>query len=95
MSVEFPSDSETDRELSLDRDLVIGRLQEYGVEIESEDIEDQDDNTLIGTIVTLATMYDFDMDDILPQITPVDSRTRNDGEVTLAMIYEEESNDEV
>jgi len=95
MSVEFPGGSEMDRGFPLDRELIIGRLQEFGVEIEPEDIEDQDDNELIGTIVTLATMYDFDMDDILPQVTPVDSRTRNDGDVTLAMIYEEESEDEV
>lgn len=63
---------------ALDRELIIGRLQEYGVGIEPEDLEGLDDQDVMGEIVTYVAMYDLDMDDILPEVTPIEHRTRGE-----------------
>lgn len=76
---EIPGNNfEVDDQYPIDRQLVVGRLQEYGIDIELEDLDDKDDADVMGIIVTYATMYDFDMDDILPQVTPIENRTKDD-----------------
>jgi hypothetical protein len=78
MSEELSHEFETSQEPLIDRQLVVGRLQEYGIEIELEDLEDLDENDLLGEIANLVTMYDLDIDDILREVTPIESRTGND-----------------
>ncbi|MEO8691818.1 MAG: hypothetical protein ABI397_03485 [Candidatus Saccharimonas sp.] len=68
-------------ESKLDRELVAGRLRELGVQ---EDLayllnpEELDDNEVLGEIVTLATMYDLDIDDVLRETTPIEQRNEVD-----------------
>lgn len=72
---------EQDYEPAIDRNLVIGRLRELGVQEDLGyllDEDEMDDNVLMGEIVMLADMYDFDMDDVLPETLPIESRTRNE-----------------
>jgi hypothetical protein len=69
-------------EARLDIDFVIGRLNELGIDVEREELEGEDDNDTIGNITMYATMYDFDIDDVLPQVTPIEGRAKSElGEV--------------
>lgn len=80
-------------EPKLDRNLVVGRLRELGVEEDLEYLLDEstlDDNDLMGEIVMLATMYDLDIDEVLRETTPIEHRARNDHGVTLKEIYGED-----
>lgn len=65
-------------EAKIDLRLVVGRLQEYGVEVELEDFEGLDPDEVMGDIVNYATMHDLDMDDILREVTPIESRKMDD-----------------
>ncbi len=68
-------------EPKLDRQLVVGRLRELGIKEDLEYLFDEhefDDNVLLGEIVTLALMYDLDMDDVLPEVAPIEKRTRGE-----------------
>lgn len=78
---EFERGHETDSEPPLDRELVVGRHQEHGVNIEPEDLKGEDDNDVLGLVTTYATIYDIDVDDILRQVTPIKKRIHEeDGE---------------
>lgn len=61
----------------LDRNLVVKRLQEYGVPIEPEDLEDLDEDEVYDLILSYTSACDIDMDEILPQVTPVESRNKS------------------
>lgn len=62
----------------LDRALVVGRLQEFGVDIEPEDLDGLDDEAVMGVILNYSTMYDLDIDDVLPEVTPIEHRTKGE-----------------
>lgn len=83
------SEVEHQTEAKLDRQHVVGRLRELGVQEDLEYLLDDelDDNECLGEIATLASMYGLDPDDVLRETTPIESRVRNDGGVTLAEIY--------
>jgi|GEM_PF-5753193 len=65
-------------EPKIDLRLVVGRLQEYGVVVEMEDFEGLDPDDILGDIANYATMYDLDIDDILREVTPIESRKMDD-----------------
>lgn len=65
-------------EAKIDLALVVGRLQEYGVEVELEDFEGLGPDDIMGDIAGYATMYDLDIDEILRQVTPIESRKMDD-----------------
>ncbi len=68
-------------EPKLDRQSAVGRLRELGVQEDLDYLLDEselDDNDLMGEIVTLATMYDLDMDDVLRETTPIERRTKGE-----------------
>lgn len=70
-------------ERPLDRSLVVGRLQEYGVNVELEDFEGLDDNEVMGDVTTYALEFGIDMDEIFPEIFPVVKRFKSElGEVS-------------
>ncbi len=75
------SNPEQSLEPKLDRELVVGRLHESGVDEDLDYLLDEsefDDNDLLGEILTLAAMYDLDMDDVLPETTPIERRTKGE-----------------
>ena len=79
MSEFFPSSNPERDEHSadIDRRLVDGRLQELGVYEDLDylfDEEYDDPETLLGEILTLATMYNLDIDEVLRETTPIESR---------------------
>jgi len=78
MSEFMPGSPESEPEHSIDRELIVGRLQEYGAEIEPEDLEGLDDNDVMGVLATYATMYDLDLDEILPETLPIEKRRREE-----------------
>lgn len=70
-----------DGEPKIDRQLVIGRLRELGVREDLDYLLDKsefDDNDLMGEILTLATMYDLDIDEVLRETTPIERRTKGE-----------------
>jgi|TARA_B100001245_G_scaffold55335_1_gene37493 hypothetical protein len=77
MSEILSNNSEYETPILLDRSLVIGRLQEYGVPIEPEDLEGLDEDEVYDAILTYALQAGVDMDEILPQVAPVESRDRS------------------
>ena len=61
----------------LDRELIVGRLQEYGVPIEREDLDGLDEDEVYDAILTYTLQAGLDMDEILPQVAPVEARDRS------------------
>ena len=78
MPEETTSPEQEPTEAAIDLVLVVGRLQELGVEVELEDFDGLDPNEILSHIASYATMYDIDIDDILPQVTPIESREKDD-----------------
>lgn len=78
MSESLPADSEVLTQRPLDRELIVGRMQEYGVGIEPEDLEGEDDGDVLGIIAGYATLYDLDIDEIFPQVLPIENRLHNE-----------------
>ena len=76
MDETFPSYENHEEPVAIDLNLVVGRLQEFGVPVELEDFIDEDENDILGAIAGYAELYDLDMDEILPQVTPIESRDR-------------------
>ncbi len=75
---EFPSNNpEYEEPVTLDRELIVGRLQEYGVPIEPEDLDGLDEDETYNTILMYAVQAGVDIDEILPQVAPVESRDRS------------------
>lgn len=80
-----PQPIEPEGERPIDRELVVGRLQEYGIPIELEDLEGEDDNDILGIIAGYVETFgvDVDMDDLFPETTPIEKRRRDElGEPT-------------
>jgi len=75
---EISGEHESETARPIDRGLVVGRLQEYGIAIEPGDFDGLDDDDVMGDIVTYAAMLDIDMDDILREVTPIESRKMDD-----------------
>ncbi len=68
-------------EPKIDRQLVVKRLKELGVQEDLDYLLDEanfDDNELLGEIAMLATMYDLDIDVVLGEVTPIERRTRGE-----------------
>lgn len=80
MSEFLPENHELLNERPLDRELIVGRLQEYGVDLEPEDLEEEDDNEVMGIVATYLTMYDLDIDDVFPEVLPIESRHEKEPE---------------
>lgn len=79
---EILPEPEQSGERPLDRSLVVGRLQEYGVNVELEDFEGLDDEEVMGDVTTYALEIGIDMDDIFPEIFPIEKRYKSEfGEV--------------
>lgn len=74
MVSELPRDHEQNYEPVLDREKIIENMQVLGIEIDLEEFDDQDDNDVLGTLAIYAAMYDFDIDDILYNVAPVEDR---------------------
>lgn len=80
---EVSPEHEYDYEPMLDRENILASMQQLGIEIDQEEFEDRDDNEVLGVIAAYAAMYDFDIDDVLCTVAPVDER------------YDKEDDDEV
>lgn len=78
MSEMPPDNTEQDNTYPIDKELVVGRLQELGVDIEPEDLDDLDDEEVMTVILTHATMYDLDIDDVLRETAPVEKRRKEE-----------------
>lgn len=75
----FPSSNpeRDDQPAEIDRWHVVGRLRELGVHEDLGylfDEEYDDPETLLGEILMLASVYDLDIDDVLRETTPIESR---------------------
>lgn len=81
---------EMEAEPVLDRKEIAVNLRRLGIDVDFEDWDGLDDNDVLGDIVTLATVHDFDMDEVLESVTPIEHRTHNDGGVTMAQIHDAE-----
>jgi hypothetical protein len=77
MDEAFPSEKGYEEPHELDRELIVGRLQEYGVPIELEDLDGFDEDEAYDLILTYALQSGVDMDEVLPQVAPVESRDRS------------------
>lgn len=75
----FPSSNpeRDDQSAEIDRRHVVGRLRELGVYEDLECLlEDEysDEETLLSAILMLAATHDLDIDDVLRETTPIESR---------------------
>ena len=78
MDETFQGGAEYEEPVELDRELVVGRMQEFGINVEMEDLEGMDDDEVYDLILTYALQAGVDMDDILPEVAPVESRDRSE-----------------
>lgn len=56
----------------LDRGEIVRLLQELDIDIELEEFDGQDDNDVLGVIATYAAMYDFNEEDVIKYVVPVE-----------------------
>lgn len=61
-----------EQEPILDRKEIAVSLRHLGIDVDFEDWDGLDDNDVLGAIITLAIAHDFDMEEVVKTITPVE-----------------------
>lgn len=73
--------SENDTKPALNRREIAVALRQLEIDVDFEDWDGLDDNDVLGSIATLAVMYDFDVEEVLSQVVPLEEFGEDDNEV--------------